>query len=206
MSHTQSTYLLSSGEAGAVPGRPCTDTTVCPWTREACRQDTFRSGDETRKTVVRFGICQNPCALSPHRENTRRPAPRRRSHLSHAAVPGTGAGCARPLCWGTARLARGPAPGPACRPGTSSLNTRPPHGPLLQGRLPAMTAAGTQAARPPSGTVTTCPDSNFPAPARFSSERALHSLSWSGLPSPAGGRRVCPSCSIWAAPGLLGTC
>lgn len=127
MSHTQSTYLLSRAEAGAVSGRPCTDTTVCPWPREACRQDTFRSRDKAGKTAVRFGICQNPRALSPHGETTRGPAPRGRGRPG-AAVPGAGARRAVAALLGTRPVGLWPCCRARLPAGTTSLSTLPAHG------------------------------------------------------------------------------
>lgn len=83
-------------------------------------------------------------------------------HGDAAVLPTCRAGDPRGGC-SAGKLPVGPRPC-ACRPGSRGLNALPPHGPPLPGRLPATTAAGTQAARPPSGTGTTCPDSNRPAP------------------------------------------
>lgn len=89
---------------------------------------------------MRFGVCRNPCASSPHRENTRGPAPRTRGCPSHR-----------------------PCLGPAPAAGSSALGALRPHGhpceadspPRLQ---PGLRQRGLRRARgPPALTATARP-------------------------------------------------
>lgn len=135
---------------------------------------------------------ENSCALRRLPEPVRvQPTPREHARASSTdtrlsfppAVPGTRAGRAAAALLGSRQV--GPRPC-ACRRLRRS-GRAPPSRPPLRGRLPATAAAGTQAAGPPSGAGTPCPDSNCPAPACASSERAppapgaRHSLSGAGL-------------------------
>lgn len=49
ISHTQRRCRLSRDGANAFSGKSWTETTVCLWTREACKQDTFRPGDKKKQ-------------------------------------------------------------------------------------------------------------------------------------------------------------